>query len=480
MTRRRFAFRTVAIIGTLAVLRSPALHAQGSLVERWIVDFVGSSWRPLWMNLSAPVTSLPDSEPPRLVFGSQVEFLSLGSSARLAQRVTTLRARQQVGRSRHTLVAGVAQDGRSVHTSADDPLLRSTATPVADLGLELRWPATVLGDLTVLGVASMDRGLTGSWVLGHASPFHSIRASGWRVNARPLMLTVPTDSVIHVAEEHVVDGKRLEASLTIPLASIRPSAEISYEKGEATNESVEREAFLTLSPDGQLEALDVRVAVELRGTSGLAVQRRWQKIDLSAPFMRSGQTAGKMFFGRLDFQRWAVEGWHETPEHRWSWFFGVDALESAVSARVETWPFVALWEQLGATAFRYRGSMSGDVFWLRLARRGTVKNPESFAWAVNVGIYELDTSRQDWIVTSLGLGRAEEDSVATWVRPAILLGGEVGKQFRLAPGHIRVFLAADLPVYGRSERSGESPTEPQPPDEGGLAGQFRLGVAWLW
>jgi hypothetical protein len=430
------------------------------------------------MNIRVPITAMPDSQPYRLLIDSRVEFLSLGTSARLAQHYTTVRGRQQLGTSRHALHVGVTHDGRSVRTD-EDPLLRTNAWPVADVGLELKWSQTALGNFSVLGMATLDRGPAGALVLSSGSPYHSIQLSGWRVNARSLVLTVPTDTVTDIAEQHVVHGARAEASLSIPLGAIRPSAQATYESSKALSEPVEGEAFLTMSPQGELEAARVSLGLTLHDRAGLVVRRAWQNIELGGPLVRTGLQAGELFFGRLEFRQWMANGWLETESNHWSLFVGSERLESAVSVRLETWPYVELWEQLGATAFRYRGSLAGRVLWFRLQHRGTRSKPNGLTWAVNVGRYELDTSQRDWLVTSLGFGRAEDDSVATAVRPVILLGGEVAKRFRVASGWLHLFLAADLPVYAQTEHSHDGP-DPSPTDGGALAGQFRVGLFWAW
>jgi hypothetical protein len=463
------------IVVLLSVLCAEPLSAQGSLLERWVADFVTQGWRPQWMNLRVPAT-LADSQPYRVLVGSRVEFMSLGRAASLGQHYATVRGRQQLGTSRHALHAGITHDGRSVR-SEDDPLLQTQASPGADIGLELSWPETIVGDVSLLGVATLDRGPGAGLVLQNRSPYHSIRLSGWHSNARTLLLTVPTDRATDIAGEHVVNGTRAEVSLSIPLGAVQPSVQAAYERSEAMSQAVEGDAFLTISPDGTNEVAHVSLAIALHQRAGLGIRRAWQKTDLGAPLMRTGQKAGELYYGRLDFRQWMGYGWYETASNHWSLYAGWESLESAASVRLETWPHVELWEQLGATAFRYRGSLGGSVLWFRLQRAGTKSSPDGIAWAVNVGRYELDTSRRDWLVTGLGLGRAEDDSSAAAVRPVVLVGGELTKRLPLASGSLHLFLAGDLPVYGKTEHSDQ---EPAAVNGGGLAGQLRVGVFWAW
>ncbi len=170
------------------------LDAQTSLFDRWLVDFVTRSSRPTWMTAGISDALGESGMSRQLSIGTRMEVLSLGRSGRMAQHYTTIRTRQQLGRSLHAVRVGATQDGRSVLTTADEPLLTSTASPVLDLGVELGWTETPLGDWTVLGFATADRGVTGSFAVSNRSPFHSLSITGWRVNARSLMLTVPTDS----------------------------------------------------------------------------------------------------------------------------------------------------------------------------------------------------------------------------------------------------------------------------------------------
>ena len=475
---RSIASHALLVSMALSICRVGSLNAQTSLFDRWLTDFVTRSSRPAWMNLGVPVTTDAGGRPHQFLIGTRAEVLSLGRSGRLSQHYTTIRTRQQLGRSLHALRVGVTHDGRSVRTAADDPLLTSTASPVLDLGVELGWTETLLGDWTVLGVATADRGVSGSVAVSNRSPFHSLSITGWRVNARSLMLTVPTDSVTDVAEEHVVDGGLAAGSILLPIGPVRLVTDLSYEKSKAMSEPVEREAFLTMSPNGSLDIVRFRLGVALR--DGVGVAGRWSRhnIELTAPFMRGGQQAGKLFFGRLNLRQWSAEVWRATSSSHWSLQLGTERLDGAVSARLETWPFVALWEQLGATAFRYRGTLAGDVLWFRFQRRRIKRNPSGFTWAVNVARYRLDSSQRDWLVTSFGFGRAEDDYVTTTVSPVIMLGGELARPFSVASGQLHVFLAADLPVYGKTEHSHESSGLRS--DAGGLAGQFRLGVHWVW
>ena len=467
--------RVLFVVTALASLTANALQAQGSLLERWVADFLTESWRPIWLR-TIDLDSAKQTRATHVVIDSRVDALSLGSAGRMSTYLATLQVRQRIGATAHRLRVGVTQDGRNIRTDGGDPVLQTRANPVVDLGLELNWAATPAGDWRVLGIATADRGLAGALAITGESDYHTLELAAWRTHARPLQVMIPTEAVTDVVEEHAVDGLRGALSITNPHGTVRPTFHGSYEKSDAVSESVDQQAFLTMSPEGRLELASVGAGLFIGSRTGFRIDRRWQTMELAAPFMRSEQQAGKLFFGRVKLRQWVLAGWHETVSNRWEWGLSADEVMSAVSARLETWPYVSVWEQLGATAFRYRGSLDGNSVLLRLRRRPTERNPGGFAWGVSVGRYVLDTSQENWLVTGLGFGRAEEDSVASQVRPAVVVGVEFGKAFALASGIAHAFLAADLPVYGKTTRS----NEPAPSEQRGLAGQLRLGLAWWW
>jgi hypothetical protein len=209
---------------------------------------------------------------------------------------------------------------------------------------------------------------------------------------------------------------------------------------------------------------------EFKNGIGLRVTHRTHDTDLDAPITRLEESAGKVYFGRLHFRRWSADAWHVGATARWGLALGLDKIDSEVSASVETWPFVSLWEQLGARAYRFRGSLGGDAFWTRLSRLPTHDAGRGFGWTVDGGVYSLRSTKDDWYVTSLGIGRTERDSTSSTVSPVVVIGGSVQHGFGVVGSDLVLQIEAGLPVYARSEE----------PSTAGLSGYVGLGANWYW
>ncbi len=77
------------------------------------------------------------------------------------------------------------------------------------------------------------------------------------------------------------------------------------------------------------------------------------------------------------------------------------------------------------------------------------------------------------MVTSLGFGRAEQESTFLEVQAVIFTMLELSRSFPLASGILTLQAAAGVPVSGRTSQT-PLPTERRDV----LAGQLNLGVSW--
>jgi len=461
-----------------AILAVNSASGQANLLERWTADYIHLGWTPSWMMPDAD-WSFPKDRDYRVALGSAVDRVSLGNGAAMSHGRSWVRIQQPLGSSQHIFRAGVSQYARGMSLNAENPFLRTPFNLSLDVGFESRWGVGRLGEVALSAVGAWDRGPSWSVGLLSSSTVHRIQVMRWRTRARPLTLALPTDSVTDVAVENALHSTLLEAHFEYPVGAIRPSIGLSLEKHDAKQESIGRETFLSLSPGGSLERLDLSFAIEARA-AGAGVKHRRQDGDLDGQFLRRDAPVGKLFFGRSRFTQWALEVWRMRQGARWSFQIGVDESNVAMSARLDTWPFVALWEQLGATAFRYRGSLSGNTQWVRFERMAGPSRRGSISWAASAGLHQLKTSQQDWLVTSLGFGRAEQDSTGTSIDPAVIIGMEASRSFRVTSGDLRLFLSAALPVYADTDGESMAGTGGKSMDRGAIPGQIRLGASWWY
>jgi hypothetical protein len=338
-----------------------------------------------------------------------------------------------------------------------------------DLDLELRRRETVVGDWSLIAATSWNSAVSWMAELRGDSRFHHLSVSRWRSNPHPLRFTFPTETITNVAEEHRMDGTTISVGVAVPLRhGFSLVGGGRREEGSAVEEALSGNSFLTLSPSGSMRNHDVWLGVDHGRTHGVVVSRTEKKADLGGDFLRTDLSAGRLFFSRWDFSQWSVTGWQRGREGEWRLTVGRDQMDSELSARLETWPFTELWEQLGAIAFRYRAGLDGRSMWIQLSRA-----TGRLEWTATVARYEAQANQEDWLVTSLGLGRAEQESTVWDVESVLLLGGELRRGFALASGTLTVHVAAGVPVYGRTSQT-PLPTE----TASALSGQLNLGASW--
>jgi hypothetical protein len=241
-----------------------------------------------------------------------------------------------------------------------------------------------------------------------------------------------------------------------------------WEDGNATERSIGDESFLTLSPVGSMRNLDVWFGLKHDDKRGVTLQRRGKQADLEGEFLRADLSAGRLFFGGWEFSQWSLTGWRGQAGGEWRLTLGRDEVASELSVRLESWPVTDIWEQLGAIAFRYRAGLDGNSVWIHLSRASGL-----FKVAATVARHEAEASQESWVVTSLGFGRAEQESTFLEVQAVIFTMLELSRSFPLASGILTLQAAAGVPVSGRTSQT-PLPTERRDV----LAGQLNLGVSW--
>lgn len=463
----RFGF-VVLLVGLVSAPHSTA--AQGGVFDYWVVDFLSFSWGPIrddsadpWLPVTLGVSS------PGIVVGGEGQVLSVGRTARLLRHRSVVRLRQPIGRTDHVLQVGATQDGRSVSGSSGDRFLQTGVIRTVDLDLQLRRPGTAVGDWSLLAATSWNSAVSWMAELRNETPFHHLSVSRWRSNPHLLRLTLPTETITEVAEQHRMDGTTISVGVGIPLrAGLRLTGGARREDGNATEKPMNGESFLTLSPSGSMRNVELRVGLNHRDTHGVTLKRRGKQADLGGDFLRTDLSAGRLFFSRWDFSQWSVTGWRRHTGTEWRLTLGRDEMASELSARLEAWPVTPIWEQLGAIAFRYRAGLDGHSAWVRLSRATRL-----FEWAATVASYEAQAKQENWVVTSLGFSRAEQESTVWEVESLVLTMIEVSRAFPLVSGTLTLHAAASVPVFGRTNQT-PLPTE----SANALSGQLNLGVSW--
>ena len=461
----------------LIILAPCTAMAQSSLFDYWGVDFLSTSWGPIRNDSTGPwVHRVPALDSHRFVFGVEGQALSVGKTARLSRHRITARMRQPLPGTAHTLVVGATHEARTISATSGERYMQTGSVRTVDLGLELWRRRTIAGDWAVIGAASWNSAISWLAELRGESRFHLLRVSRWKSNPHQIRFTLPTEVVTDVAEEHQVGGTMLSVAVAIPLPSaLRLGAGGKRETGDVHQESIAGSSFLTVSPTGTMSNRDVWLSLSRDSSGGVVVRRRERTANLEGELQREEIAAGRLFFGRWNFSRWMVTGWLGTGSHDWRLTLARDEIQSGLSARLETWPFVALWEQLGAIAFRYRVGLEGHSLWARFTRANRRGAAGGFAWSTTITRYEVQANQEDWLVTSLGFGRAEQEATRWDIESLVTLGLELRRAFNTRTGTLTVGAAVEVPVFARTVQT------PEPVETArGLSGQLKARASWAW
>ena len=453
-----------------------AAWGQGSLLERWVVDFASDGWSPRWIPPSV-LGLTPDSVQARVEVASLIEALEVRSSAALRRIESTVTARTRWHDA--TVMARMATDTRRLERSHHE-MMATSPTPAAALAADVPRSLGSLGRGHLRAAGAWDGGP--AWMLGTAteSAWHAVAVSTWRANSRYARVAFPVDSLLDLGESHRTTGTTAMARVRVPLTrGLAGLAEARWERVTHDAEPMNAPAFLTASPSGVSYDRGVWAGVTWHEAVGFRWGYRSRTMDVLSSIHREGASAGQVFLGRLDFDQWNATVWRRTGTAEWRGSIGTDRLRSQLSARVETWPYVALWEQLGAQAYRFRASLAGTALWLRGGRQPVSQGGAGWGWAVDLSTHRLDLGTTDWLVTSFGLGRSDVDSTSSFLDPAVVVGADVRRGARMFGGLVLANLAAGIPVYARRvDGNGNAVAETS--RDRGRAGYARLKLTWSW
>jgi hypothetical protein len=470
---RRRAIRLAAVLIYGFSVGAPAA-AQEALLERWTVDVVSNGWSPRW-SPSRELAKTRTTPKPRVALSLGAQALRLRSELDGSESSMRLDLWHPLSRSFGLRVAAASdawRTRRGGRTLLDIPRSHSAAT-----GLEVRQSLDRLGDLELYALAGWDGGAGGEGGLVLSGDRHALRVTGWRASARESVVFFPADSLREVGLSQLVSGARLEARVAVPVGGlVLHTSGIWEDEFMGEGSRAVDEAFLIASPGGDSRTRGLKFGAGL-GFWTLEGGYRSREIDLESPLYRSGSAAGRLFYGTLDLRQWTAGVSRRFPGSRWSVAAGREHVTGELSTRVETWPFLSIWETLSVQAYRLRGQLDARGTWVGLRRTPT--GPTGWTWGVAGGRYEMTLDRSSWFVTSLGFGRTDVEQTSAGVDPAVVLAAELGRTFRLGPSLLRLDLGGGLPV--RSERVGiDSGTVDRGVAGQGPAGYGAVRACWVW
>jgi hypothetical protein len=447
----------------LALLMPGAAGAQ-SLLERWLVDYTVDMWRPRWA-LAEAREGVAAAVPLGVRVDTRADMLTLPALS-LRRQWVEMDFGQPLG-TRARARARVMEDGASL-TTGSRPAFETEWAPAASAGVDVlgtdalgRWQMTVVG--------AWDRGPGFLGGMASDSRWHHVEITHWRSRAGPSRFRFAPDSLQDLGAAHSVVGTRFALEGQIPLgngSSMAAGAVFHWDDVEGHDGP--GDAFLAVAPAGRVRGREFFVQSSFpRG--GVRAGYRVQDVDLDAPIMRLSESAGRVYYGRMEYRRWKIDAWSQGDRSTWMWTVGVDDVSSGISASVETWPFVNLWEQLGARAFRVRGAIHADAVWGSVTRTSIA--PYGRGWSVGMdgGVYAVRANEEDWYVSSLGFGRSQQDSSRTVSDPVVVVGVRAQRGLALGTSTAVIELTGGLPVYAQTATAQGSSS---------ISGYFGVGLQW--
>jgi hypothetical protein len=342
-------------------------------------------------------------------------------------------------------------------------------------GVELRHALSALDVVEAVAMAGWDGGVGGEVRVSLAGEGYFVAARGWRSHTQTSFVYFPADSLRDLGVRQLIRGLRIETGADVALGpvALHPVARVELTSLDETSET--SEAFLFTSPQGESHTVELGADASW-GRWEVDLEHRRRDVDMEARLLRSGASAGRLFYADADYRSWAVGAAMRAASGRWSLRAGRERTEGVLSTRVETWPFVSLWEQVTTQAYRLRGGLDGESLQLGLGRAPVAAS--GWSWGASVGRYVFRADRESWFVTGFGFGRSDQEETVEGVDPAIFVGGHAGRTFTLGPGTADARLEGGVPVHA-TEIPGAG-TGGGPASDRGVAGYVAVSVAWRW
>lgn len=138
----------------------------------------------------------------------------------------------------------------------------------------------------------------------------------------------------------------------------------------------------------------------------------------------------------------------------------------SLSARLETWPFGDVWDQLGAVAYRLRGVLA--TRWTAVSFFRHPQAPQG--WSLGVERIHLGLDGEDWLVTGLGFGRSDRRALEDLQAAVLMIGGAIRHGVPGMGDRAAMWIRASLPVRASTNSAAE----------GALEGSEWVGSARRW
>lgn len=441
-----------------------------SLLEETTVGYLLDGWAPRWSHFR-PDLAAPDRDA-RVRVETSAAVLSLGPSLEQRSWGTAVSIRQPVA-DRFGLWATAATDSRLTLRDGRT-LIETPGSEAVAVGAEVRGVLPLVGSVRALALGGHDGGPGGMVRVAARGARHAIGLDAWSTHARRTRLLLPADTLRDIAETHRARGVGASASVDLATAgwALRPRAGWSRER--LSGEPADGRGFLGASPTGSSTAATVSVSAA-RDAHGFELGYRVREVELESGITRAGASAGRVSTLRTSFVGWEVAGWRVAGGRRWRLSVDAERVRGALSARIETWPFLGLWESLSAHAYRLDGRLDGEAASVRM-HSDRSEGAEGWAWATFAGRYAVRMDRDSWYVTSFGFGRRDREQVSSGADRAWVVGGELARTLTSCCGRMRTHLVVAVPVRARTivPEGGEAPDDP------GIPGYVRLGLTWVW
>lgn len=454
----------VTIVGSEA-------SGQASSLERWTLGSLAESWSPRW-STTGGTALLGTGAVPELRVAVTEERIALARSFSRAHGQVEMGLRVPIDRVGGVRMSGMVSSWRT--DASERPFLATERSAALSLGADVRTSSRSLGRWGFEVLGGWDGGLGGLLRAASGSAHHRVVFTGWRTHARESIVFFPVDSLRDMGAGERVTGSEADVAFSARGLGLDVRSSTVWRRERLDSTSDPPAGFLTVEPGGWHTQLETMLEA---GTSRWAAHAtyRARSASVESRILRAGIPAGRLPLARMELWGWRAGFRVGGAERAWSFEGGSDQLAGALSARVETWPFVSLWESLSAQAYRLNGDLTARSTWVRMGREGA----GSIDWTLEAGHYRLRLDRDSWYVTSLGFGRSDRQRTRTEVDPAILIGGKVAWKLTLGAHALAIHLDADVPIHARHVDASDIGVPTGPPDDGtGLAGSVGIVVEW--
>jgi len=455
-----------------------------SLLRHWALDIFPDFSGPLAPDRDAGfgLATTAHLGDPRIYLGSRGERMWVGNAARLDRVHSSLRLRQPLADSGFSLLAGTGREYRSIQNGSSVPILSSAAGfSMVDAGARWRGALAPVGRIEIGAEASLDSPFAGLAGIAIEHPRYELHLSRRRSYPRDVELVLPTEIPTPVRQRFQIDGLDVGGGIRLPAPrSLRFRAEAGYQHGSVVDETDTGQRDMVLSPIGSSESW--MVAWRVGDTRNRELVFSWSQIrnDAEGTFALGRLRAGKLFFATGLARGLALEGnWVEGGNH-WTVSTGQGTYDGALSIRLETWPHVEIWEQLGVVAYRLKADFEGTSYWAQLRRIGTGYPHHGWRWTVGAALHDFRAGTQDWLVPFPGIGRMDEARVSWQAESVLVLGGDVGRPFSVFGGTFLLELTGAVPVLGSASVTRTGPQEPGPRPEDRASLLLGIDASMFW